>query len=188
VAQVGLVAERHAGGLELAEPLHEHLAVGVDQDVRDLLVQEQRRDRAEVEGVVEQLGDEPLLVAAREPDLRLDQHAAREALDLGAALVLIETFEHRQVQLRDQLAMELLLDDLITVRFGLGGPHGKQGTGGLLVGVPAPEAVAEVHGRLPLSEQAHAAGSFRRNGPHRLFDALRGDQLASQGVDITPGP
>ena len=86
VPQVRLVAEAHRGQLQPTEPLDVDLPVGVDQDVADLLVEQQRRDRSEIEGVVQQLGDQPLLVAAGEPNLGLDQQAPRELLHLGAAL------------------------------------------------------------------------------------------------------
>src|SRR5258708_2070140 len=49
--EVRLVGERNGRQLGLAEPFGIDLTVGVDQDVADLLVEEQRRDRAEIEGV-----------------------------------------------------------------------------------------------------------------------------------------
>jgi hypothetical protein len=64
--EVRVVAERDRGGLELAEPLDVDLAVRVHQDVADFLVEQQRRDRPQVEGVVHQLRDQALLVGARE--------------------------------------------------------------------------------------------------------------------------
>jgi cell division septal protein FtsQ len=93
--------------------------VGVDQDVADLLVEQQRGDRTEVERVVQQLGDQALLVAAGQPDVGLDQHAAGELLDLVAALSSSRPSSMARSSLTISSRWQLLLDDLIPVRFGL---------------------------------------------------------------------
>jgi len=103
---VRVVAERHLRQLQPPEALDVDLAVRIDEDVADFLVEQQRRDGPEVEGVVHQLGDQALFVGARQADVGLDDQPARHALDLSAALGIVQRLEHGEVELGDQLAVQ----------------------------------------------------------------------------------
>ena len=127
---------------------------------------------------MQQLGDESFLVAAGEADLRLDQEPACQLLDLAATLRLVETFEQGQVELTDQLAMELLLDDLIAVRLGFARADRQQWSGGRGGGaVSTAQAVAKVHRIYPLPN--------RRRRPERLAGTTSvGASMFSEGTSL----
>jgi len=114
--EVRLVPELDRGQLELSEPLHVHLAMRVHQDVRDLLVEEVRRDRTEIERVVEELLHEPLLVGARQAEVGVGQEPPRDRFHLVPATVLIQAVEEGHVELADHLAMEAALQLLVLVQ------------------------------------------------------------------------
>ncbi len=67
--QMTLVLEMNGGLLELAEPLHKTFLVGVDQDVGDRRILEQRLDRAEADHLVDEVFDKGLHLALIERDL-----------------------------------------------------------------------------------------------------------------------
>src|SRR5262245_30800992 len=117
----------------------------IHEDVRDLLVQEERGDRTEVERVVEQLLDETLLVGAREPKLRLAQEAARQRIHLVPALAVVEPLQGAQVELADELAMKPSLELLVFVRHPRLGRRQELGFADGRGRRRAAEAIAEVH-------------------------------------------
>ena len=141
----------------------------------------------------EQLGDQPLLVAARQPDLGLHQQPARDALDLGAALGVVQALELGQVELGDELAVELLLDDLEAV--GLGLARTARRAAGRACAPPlaclAAETLTEIHDGLPPSEEARRAGSPRRSllgRRGRRPDSSDRHELVREGGEVAPRP
>src|SRR3989442_258128 len=110
------------------------------------------------------------------------QPAARELLDLGATLSLVEALDQREVELRDHLAVELLLDDLVTIGLGLARAHREQRLvlGGVLAAAAA-ETVAETH------RMDYPFPNNRRRPPRRgAGAAATGSSRISAGTTFAP--
>ncbi len=105
---VGVVAEREVGELELAAALDEDLLRPVDHDVGDGLVGEQRLERPQPEHVVEQHRDEMALLGLIELDFLLDQDLADDGAELARKFVAAE--------LRRDLAVDPLHDRRVDAR------------------------------------------------------------------------
>ena len=107
---MGLVPELGPRQLELSEPLDVHLPVRIDQDVRNLLVHEEGGDGPEVEGVVQEVLDQPLLIPAGELDVGFGEELPAQRLHLLAALRLVHVLHAREIELRDEIVMEPALE------------------------------------------------------------------------------
>ena len=77
--QVLVVLERRRHRFELAAALDEHLLVGVDQDVADRLVAQQRLERAEAEHLVEHVAENGVALARPRAECRFRRSASRRA-------------------------------------------------------------------------------------------------------------
>src|SRR2546425_2254284 len=111
--QVLVIAEDDRRRLEPAESLDVDLTRGVDQDVGDVRVAQERLDRPEAVDLVQDLLAEPFAVTHAEGDrLLLDEHGDR-ALQLRGGLVHLDARQVGQVNAVEQLAMDAELQVLV---------------------------------------------------------------------------
>ena len=113
--QVRLVAELRLRQLELSEPLDVDLPVRVHEDVRDLFVQEVGRDGPQVEGVVKEILDQPLLIGPRHLEAGLGEKLSPQGLHLVAALPVVHVLEGGEVELGDEVTVKPALQLLVLI-------------------------------------------------------------------------
>src|SRR5438477_12942212 len=101
-----LITELRPRELEPPETLDIHLPIGVHEDVGDLFVQKKRSDGPQVEGIVKEVLDQALLVRPRELDAGFREKLPSERLHLIATLPLVHVLEGREVELRDEGAVQ----------------------------------------------------------------------------------
>ena len=118
VQQVRVVVELDVGQLHAPAPLDVDLLRAVDEDVRDLLVREQRLERAEAHHLVlDMLEHAPPLVEIERRALFLEQAASRVA-DLLARDRLVDRDDQRQVHDLQQAIMDAQLPFVLEPRQG----------------------------------------------------------------------
>src|SRR5262249_38210038 len=108
--QVVVVAELDVGLLHLAAPLNVDLVRPVDEDIADSWVLQQHLQRAETEGLVEDLVDQPLPLHAVEQRVLGVAQAFDDEADLAAEGVPLQVADARQVELIDQFAVDQPLE------------------------------------------------------------------------------
>ncbi len=92
--------------LELAAALDEHVLVGVDQDVADRRVAQQRLQRPEPEHVVEQLDEQRLALAEAERRALFGEQLAEQRADLALGARAIRLRQRLEVQPVEQLLVD----------------------------------------------------------------------------------
>jgi len=107
--QVVVVAEGDVGFLHLAATLNVDALGAVDEDVADGEVLQEDFQRAQAEGLIEHLVDEPFpLVAVQERVFGVAE-VLHDQADLATQYVAFQLAHPRQVQLVDKLAVDPLL-------------------------------------------------------------------------------
>ena len=105
-----VVAELDARPLHLAAPLDVDALRAVDQDVADRMVFEQQFERAQTEGLVQHLFDQPLALVAVEKRLFRVAQVFDDQANLAAQHVAFQFADLRQVQFVDELAVDAALE------------------------------------------------------------------------------
>ena len=95
---MAIVLERGGHLLELAAPLHEHVLVGVDEDVADARVAQERLERAEAEDLVHQLAEQHVALAEAEGHPLFGQQLADERADLALGAGPVRLRQRLEVQ------------------------------------------------------------------------------------------
>ena len=125
--------------LELAVALDEHVLVGVDQDVADRRVAQQRLQRAEPEHVIEQLDEERFALAEAERRSLLGEQLGEQRANLAFGARAVRLRERLEVEAVEQLAVHARLEiEVLRCRGGCGRAATGGGDGG-----------DSVHGWLP---------------------------------------
>ena len=105
--QVLVVLERRGHPLEDAPSLDEHVLVGVDQDVVDRRVAEQRLERPEAEDVIEDFGEQGFALAQVDRRRLLGEQLAEERANLTLGARAIRLRQRFEVQPVEQLAVHV---------------------------------------------------------------------------------
>src|SRR5204863_6151570 len=112
----------------------------------DLFVQQKRSDGPQVEGIVKEVLDQALLVRPRELDAGFREKSPSERLHLIATLPLVHVLESREVELRDEGAVQTaphLLEFVLLPSVPLRREELGCGGGGRCM--PAAQAVVQAH-------------------------------------------
>ena len=105
-SRCAIVLERRRHALEHAAALDEHVLVGVDQDVADRRVAQQRLERPEAEHVVEQLAEQRFALAEAERRVLFGEQLAEQRADLALGARAIGLRQRLEVQAVEQLAVD----------------------------------------------------------------------------------
>ncbi len=108
--QVLLVLEGHVRERQLSGPLDEDAVRAVDQDVVDVVVLQQRLERAQAGDLVVELGGERGALLAAQDDVHLAQRLGGDVGDLGAQVLLGRGLERGEVELVQQAPVEVELE------------------------------------------------------------------------------
>ena len=105
-----VVLKRRRHPLEHPVAFDVHVAGGVDQDVVDRLVAQQRLEGTEVEHFVQHVAENRLPLAQRHGCARLREQAGRQGPDLGLGARSVRLGERFEIEATQQLAVDLRLD------------------------------------------------------------------------------
>ena len=105
--QVLVVLERRGDAFEHALSLDEDLLVGVDQDVVDRRIAEQRLERPEAEHIVQDLGEQRFAFAQVDRGRLLGQQLTEKSANLTFGARAIRLRQRFQVQPVEQLAVDV---------------------------------------------------------------------------------
>ena len=108
--QVLVVLERRGHALQLAAALDEDVLVGVDQDVTDGRVVQQRLDRAEPEHVVQQLDEKHFALAEAERDVFFGEQLAEQRADFALSARAVGLRQRFEIQPVEQLLVDVRLE------------------------------------------------------------------------------
>ena len=105
--QMAVVLKVRRNLFELAAAFDEDVLVGVDQDVADRRIAQQRLDRSEPEDVVEQLGEQLFAFGQADRCAFFRQNFAEQNANLAFSARPVRLGERLEVEAADQLAMNV---------------------------------------------------------------------------------
>src|SRR5204863_2810917 len=100
--------------------LDEHVLVGVDEDVADRRVAEQRLQRAEPEHIVDELDEQRLALAEAERRVLLGQQLGEQRADLAFGAGAVRLRERLEIEAVEQLAVHARLQIEVLLPWRLG--------------------------------------------------------------------
>ena len=115
--QVPVVEKTRAGAFEQSLALDINMAIGVDQDVGDARIAEERFDRAESAQFIDDFTDEKLEFLLVQEGFFLAKYIAYHFRQFGAGVLDVHGIEGFQIDFLDQAGMNLVLDGVIEIVF-----------------------------------------------------------------------